>query len=62
MLTWKFLVLSLAATAVLAGCGVKGRPLPPVTPVPLGDGRLKGQKPPQDKPATTVPSTRRNSR
>lgn len=28
----------------LCGCGVKGRPLPPLNPAPIGDGTLKGQK------------------
>lgn len=29
---------------VLTSCGVKGKPLPPVEPVLLGDGTLKLQK------------------
>lgn len=29
---------------LFSGCGVKGRPLPPLEPVPIGDGRLKSQK------------------
>lgn len=32
----KFIFLSLVL--VLSGCGVKGRPLPPLTPAPLGRG------------------------
>jgi hypothetical protein len=32
------------------GCGVKGKPLPPLDPVQIGDGRLLYQKDPSNRP------------
>lgn len=34
----------------LAACGVKGKPLPPLEPAPIGDGRLKSKKNERRKP------------
>ncbi|MFS4458967.1 hypothetical protein [Bdellovibrio sp. HCB2-146] len=31
-------ILILGLVLIIAGCGVKGRPLPPLTPAPLGRG------------------------
>lgn len=37
-------LLFISVTAILSACGVKGKPLPPLQPPPVGDGRnLKGQ-------------------
>lgn len=32
------------AVFFVAGCGVKGKPLPPLAPVRAGDGTLKSQR------------------
>lgn len=37
----KELLLVLSTLFFLCACGVKGRPLPPLEPPPLGQGRLK---------------------
>lgn len=41
ILRYAFVILS---TYGLVGCGVKGKPLPPLTIPPIGDGTLRAQK------------------
>lgn len=37
-------LILISAMTTLSACGVKGKPLPPLQPPPVGDGRnLKGQ-------------------
>lgn len=47
----KIFVGVFSLTAVVA-CGVKGRPLPPLNPPPMGDGRLQYQKEAEKRAAT----------
>lgn len=41
---------------VLVGCGVKGRPLPPLEPVRPGEGRLLYEKQEEEKKKRQQPS------
>lgn len=45
----KNLLLLFWGALFAGGCGVKGKPLPPLEPLPMGDGRLKYQKSLQEK-------------
>lgn len=40
-----FMAALLGPCALTIGCGVKGKPLPPLKPAPIGDGRLKYNQP-----------------
>lgn len=40
----------LTSLVFLSGCGVKGRPLPPLNPAPIGQGKSNYQDP-QKQPA-----------
>lgn len=42
----------------MVGCGVKGKPLPPLEPPPIGDGHLKSQKALLNKKNQKKPVTR----
>ena len=35
----KVFLISLGCAMILSGCGVRGRPLPPLEPTPLGPGK-----------------------
>lgn len=35
-----FRIFAVMFALALAGCGVKGKPLPPLEPAPIGDGTL----------------------
>lgn len=48
-------LLSFVLCGGLAGCGVKGKPLPPLEPVPIGDGSLSYQK--KETRKKTAPKT-----
>lgn len=51
-----FPILTLVLPMTMIGCGVKGRPLPPLNPAPIGDGTLKGQKKKTPSRPNTAPS------
>ena len=50
----KFIVISVIA-AFIAGCGVKGDPVPPETPAEIGSGRPTFAQPPESKPSAIIP-------
>lgn len=58
---WKQGFFLLVLVGLISGCGVKGKPLPPLEPVPMGDGTLKAnrdknpKKPAQTKPVVILP-------
>lgn len=51
-----FPILTLVLPMTMTGCGVKGKPLPPLNPAPIGDGTLKGQKKKAPSRQNTAPS------
>ncbi len=44
------IALTIVLIAPLAGCGVKGRPLPPLNPAPIGRGEPSYKESTQKKP------------
>ncbi len=44
----------LTSLVFLSGCGVKGRPLPPLNPAPIGQGKSNYQDPQKQTPKKQI--------
>jgi predicted small lipoprotein YifL len=52
----KFVILSISFAASLTGCGVRGRPQPPLTPPELGRGQPSFKRATEEFAFPEVPS------